>query len=109
MPLLTYDHLNARVIKLPQSIDNNTINHLSQNLVGSASDLVLDCRLTDYIDVTGFRWLVNLQEQQRNKGKDIALVNATGNLLRLLSVLHANHLLQIYDDIESYITHKQCS
>ncbi|MDE1460843.1 STAS domain-containing protein [Spartinivicinus poritis] len=109
MPLLTYNHLNARIFKAPSSIDNSTIRLLGQDIADSAADVVLDCHLTDYIDVTGFRWLMNLQEKQRQKGKDMALVNVTGDFLRLLSVLHANHLLQIYDDIESYITHQQCS
>ncbi|MCX4029687.1 STAS domain-containing protein [Endozoicomonas sp. SM1973] len=109
MPLLTYNHLNARVFKAPPSIDSSTIHRLGKDITDSAADVVLDCRFTDYIDVTGFRWLMNIQEKQQYKGKDMALVNVTGDFLRLLSVLHANHLLQIYDDIESYITHKEYS
>ena len=90
------------VIALSGEIDLSTVESVSAEvepaLAGDPAIAVLDLREVTFLDSSGLRLLLRLDERQRSNGRRLAIVRGGRRVARVFELTGADEQLELVDD-----------
>lgn len=101
--LLTYNCHDAYVITLPAELDACATKDINNEVATCISSVVFDCKKLQFMDVAGFRFLLNVQKNLNQRGNELILINLNELCLQLLAHFQAGRLMKTYNNLDDYV------
>ena len=92
------------VLELTGSLNTDNSEYLMDCVQGHIEDgignIILNCADLDFISSMGLGTLIRAMARLKKQGGAIAVAGARGGVADVLSLMHLNRLLSIYDDVD---------
>ena len=89
----TFVEVGPHALLLVGEFDMAAVPRLKERLAGAVGDVQLDCEALTFIDAAGLRFLVALHQACESRGTQLAIVNPSRCVARLLALTGTDELL----------------
>ncbi len=100
----TQNILILQISALPDEMENKRIlNHASVCIKEGNANFVVDLSALDYINSVGLSFLIQLMKNTRQSGGNLAIANASAQIVRLLEVTRLRTLFQLTHSVKEAV------
>jgi len=93
-----------QIAGLPDEIENKKIlNHAFDCIKEGNANFVVDLRKLPYINSVGLSFLIQLMKNSRQSGGNLAIANASAQIVRLLEVTRLRTMFQLTASVEEAV------
>lgn len=111
MPIIVKEVDDATVASISQRLDANTSVEVQKRLFlllqEGKHNLILDVAAVDYLSSAGMRTLLMVSKKAKELSASLCLINVSPQMTEILEMTGFLPLLQIYDNLESALSHQK--
>lgn len=83
-------------------LDNQAIIQVIEDKIkAGVAEFVIDLGQMDFMNSTGLTFLISILTRARNAGGDVAIINLSDNIKKILLITRLNSAFSIYESLEN--------